>query len=413
VSWTPIAVGAGGFDDPLGYGSDPRLVLPADVSREDWLSRPHSDRDWLRATMYTGYPVAVPAIAEFFAYDGELAAHRDRIAPDFVLTPAEGWDLGSHLGNTTNHGGLRRPSMHVPMLVAGPDVPAGYRFDEPRLVMDIAPTALAAADMDFDPADFDGRSLWDVAGPAGGAAWWRGRVEAMPEAVARVPVRPVTDLKAYEATPKTWWERPVLHDRKNPLDIHNVGTDLLTLSELEVVTLVDGLFDLVVPGAPVKPLDSTLAGAGGLLWRGRTSGSYLGTRLEQLAWALKVRQIALGDVSPFSSGNRERISGVIDWLQLLLDDADRAVASPFKREHVLGTPVVNGAVDLVQGGVERAIDTVFYHIGRGLSLAGYGLEHLGGMVISPWMEKPEAQPAGEPDPELLELHSPPRDILAY
>jgi len=415
VSWTAIDPSSEAFEGPLGYVGDPGLLVPPGADRRQWLAKAHPARSWLRATMYTKYPVAVPAIAEFFAWDGELARHRDRLAPDFVLTPARGWNLGTRLGNTTDHGGLRRESMHVPMLLAGPDVPAGYRLEEPTLVVDLAPTALAAAQVAYDEGDFDGRSLWSLVEEQPGDPWWHGRNDAMAEPVAMVPALSVTDYRPYVPAPKTWWERPVLHDRQNPFDIHNIGTDLLALSQLELVTLADRVVDLVVPGPPVRPIDTVLGGAGGLVWQGRRRGSYLGTRFEQIVWALKIRQVALGDIYPFSSGNRERIGGVVDWLQLLLDDGDRAVARPFKREHVLGTPIVNGAIDLAQGGIDLALDTVSYHLSRGLTLAGHGLEHLGGMLVSPFAKRPEPaeSPGLELRPEPVVPETPARDVPGY
>lgn len=411
----------GSRGDPFGYFQDPRLLLPPGASREDWLGESHDARTWLRATMYTEYPSAVVTVAEHFAYEGELARSRSRFIPDFVVTPARGWELDTHLGNTTEHGGLRRASTHVPFLLSGPGIPRGYRLDEPMLLIDLTPTILAQAGITYRDDDFDGRSLWDVMGSGGhaasldsagppigdegvGVAWWRSREEAMPAEVASVPP-PLSDgYRPYTPSAQTWRERPVLHDTRNPFDLHNIAFDLYALTRLEVVDVVDGVFDLVVPGPPAKPLDGALAAGGRGVWAARREGGYVGKRFEELVWALKLRQVEVEDIFPLSDGNLERLGGVVDWLQEGLDDADRAAAQPFKREHVLGTPVLNGAVDLGQGAVDLAVNAVSSFVRQGADTVLYGLEALGGAVVEPFARPPEEAGREPGAPPARRLH---------
>ena len=443
VTWEGTDASGG---DPFGYFQDPRLLLPPGANRENWLQQPHDARTWLRATMYTEYAMAVVTVAEHFAYEGELAGLRSRFVPDFVVTPARGWELDTHLGNTTEHGGLRRASTHIPFLLAGPGIPKGYRLDEPMLLIDLAPTILAQDGVPLRGEDFDGRSLWDVMGSGGRPAsgplapgedanvtWWRGRQEAMPTEVASVPPLLSDGYRPYAASAQTWRERPVLHDNRNPFDIHNIAFDLYALTRLEVVDVADGVFDIVVPGPPAKPVDGALAVGGGAVWGGRREGGYLGTRFEQLLWALKLRQVEVQDVFfPLSDGNLERLGGVVDWLQQGLDDVDRAVSQPFSRRplpptnghpeegagtsnsgdspqaneapHILGTPILNGAIDLGQGAVDLTVTTVSGFVRVAVDTALYGLEAVGGALVHPFASPPKEASRERGAPPARRLH---------
>jgi hypothetical protein len=427
VTWEEADASGG---DPFGYFRDPRLVLPPGVDRQTWLQQPHDARTWLRATMYTEYAMAVVTVAEHFAYEGELTRWRSRFIPDFVVTPARDWELDTHLGNTTEHGGLRRASTHVPFLLCGPGIPRGYRLDEPMLLIDLTPTILAEAGVPFRNEDFDGRSLWDVVGSAAqtasraqatagaapggehvGAAWWRSREEAMSPEVASVPP-PLSDgYRPYAPSAQTWRERPVVHDNRNPLDLHNIAFDLYALTRLEVVDVADGVFDAVAPGPPAKPVDGALAAAGASVWGARQQGGYLGKRFEELLWALKLRQVEVEDIFfPLSDGNLERLGGVVDWLQQGLDDVDRAVSRPFSPHpqpkegaeqsdlsersraealHILGTPILNGAIDLGQGAVDLTVNTVSSVVRQAVDTVLYGLEALGGALSQPFAGAPK------------------------
>jgi len=88
-----------------------------------------SDRQWLEATADTDYPDLPSQILAYF---------RARRAGDIAVFAAPGWDFGQK--NHAGHGGLRPEEMFVPILLAGPGVPAG-RADAVRTV-DIMPTLL-------------------------------------------------------------------------------------------------------------------------------------------------------------------------------------------------------------------------------------------------------------------------------
>ncbi len=77
-----------------------------------------------------------------------------------VFTSDNGYFLGEYRirqGKTYPYA----PSGRVPLLVRGPDIPAGIRLSDPYLNIDHAPTLAeaAGAEMPYEP---DGHSLWDV-----------------------------------------------------------------------------------------------------------------------------------------------------------------------------------------------------------------------------------------------------------
>jgi hypothetical protein len=74
--------------------------------------------------------------------------------------------------------------------------------------------------------------------------------------------------------------------------------------------------------------------------------------------ALQLSHVALGDHSYNSIGNWQRGNLVLDWAQNRLGEADQGLAGTVGVPSVLGTPLVNPAVDVVQGGaneVRRAL----------------------------------------------------------
>jgi hypothetical protein len=110
-------------DDVLGYTSDPALA--AFVTRGF-----HRSRDWLRATRGQVYPDVVPHLIPL------LQARR---TGDVLLFAAHGHTFGPEKGG---HGGIHADDMRIPMMFAGPGIPAGGRIDVARAV-DLAPTLLA------------------------------------------------------------------------------------------------------------------------------------------------------------------------------------------------------------------------------------------------------------------------------
>jgi len=57
-----------------------------------------------------------------------------------------------------DHGGHQRQVQRIPMVFSWPGLEATAPTDQMRLV-DVLPTILTAMDIDFDPADMDGKAI--------------------------------------------------------------------------------------------------------------------------------------------------------------------------------------------------------------------------------------------------------------
>ena len=109
-------------------GSDPLHLADDSVALAD--GQFHSSEQWLSVTRRGRYPDLVPQIVECF--DSPRAG-------DLMLFAAPGF--GFHETNRAGHGGLTREEMVVPMVFAGPGVPAGGHLPYARSV-DVLPTLL-------------------------------------------------------------------------------------------------------------------------------------------------------------------------------------------------------------------------------------------------------------------------------
>jgi hypothetical protein len=125
--------------DPLGYAEDEAAagLIPG------W----HSAEEWFQASGQTRFPDAVPQIVNLFDHPR---------AGDVVVFAAEGCDF---VGRTRGgHGSILAEEMHVPMIFAGPGIPAGRRWPRARLI-DVTPTILDLLGVSYLPEEFDGTSL--------------------------------------------------------------------------------------------------------------------------------------------------------------------------------------------------------------------------------------------------------------
>ena len=109
-------------DDVLGYLND--MTLAAFVQQG-----PHTADEWLSATADAVYPNFVPDIVPLL---------RHPRCGDVVLFAAHGYSFGHERGG---HGGLHRDEMQIPMLFAGPGIPAGGHLPVAHAT-DVAPTLL-------------------------------------------------------------------------------------------------------------------------------------------------------------------------------------------------------------------------------------------------------------------------------
>ncbi len=133
-----------GIVHKLISGDDP-LEWKGKVPAEMLAGRPATSRQWLDATADTGYPDLPAQILAYF---------RSRHAGDIAAFATPGWDFNHN--NKSGHGGVSPGDMHVPLLIAGPNVPH-QRLDVARSV-DLMPTLLMLLGRPM-PDNLDGRSL--------------------------------------------------------------------------------------------------------------------------------------------------------------------------------------------------------------------------------------------------------------
>lgn len=90
----------------------------------------------------------------------DAAARRRRLADTLVVFTSDNGLFHLEHGLTTKYVGYD-PALRVPLLVAGPDMPAGQHYSATASNADLAPTVLAAAGIDA-PHPLDGRALQDL-----------------------------------------------------------------------------------------------------------------------------------------------------------------------------------------------------------------------------------------------------------
>lgn len=127
-------------DDVFGYLYDPVLSMFVHAGF-------HTSDEWLQATHGQQYPDVVPQLIPLL---------RSPHAGEVVLFAADGYGFTDERGG---HGGVGRYDMRIPMMFAGPDIPAGGVIDTARAV-DLAPTLFDILHVPTAGAEFDGVSLW-------------------------------------------------------------------------------------------------------------------------------------------------------------------------------------------------------------------------------------------------------------
>jgi arylsulfatase A-like enzyme len=117
---------------------------------------------------YYDPPPAYAALHPGRPYDGEvsfvdaeigrLLGRLEHRHPLVIVVADHGEGLGEH--GETEHGFLLfQSTLHVPLLVAGPGVPAGVVREDPVSLVDIAPTLAATLDLSSSGPAMDGRRL--------------------------------------------------------------------------------------------------------------------------------------------------------------------------------------------------------------------------------------------------------------
>jgi hypothetical protein len=153
-----------GAEMPLKLYEDPDLQVVCD--RSAWLNAWHSEREWLNATHRTKYSNAVVGLSEYFRrwepdsvpptfravaneQDWPLLRRlaerlRATIEPDILILANYGWNFNVRNPNPGgNHGSFFRISTHSVFMLAGADVPAGLRVEQPYDSLNFVPTLQA------------------------------------------------------------------------------------------------------------------------------------------------------------------------------------------------------------------------------------------------------------------------------
>jgi hypothetical protein len=333
---TRLVPAARAAKDPLHYLTDEGTqVLLA--SEPGWLGKWHDDREWLAATADALYPDAVVAYSHSLLNDPDLRRIEDRARYDMAIIAAPGWDFtpAEHPA-AANHGGADRFEKRIPFLVSGPNLAKGVRVDRPARIIDVLPTALELAHIDYDPASMDGSPVREI---------W-----ASPEtAVARAP-EPISthhdDIVAVPLPDDDVVHGPLGHDPHKWYDLHNVTADLATLTSQEVVRLADRTMDVLIPGNEVRPVQSTL-----------TATAHTYDRLPESKWkrrpaelfdALRIHTITIGEImNPTQSLQHiDRVALTIDWLRNVLNDP---FGEPWPKQFTPVTPIDLGLKQVSKG----------------------------------------------------------------
>lgn len=157
---------SGFLERPAIEVSDRALALLRELSEPFFLWVHYYDphEDWRAPAAWSKRFVNRPYDAEIAYTDAQLGRVLRALESDgrlgrtlVVLTSDHGESLGEH-GDRTHSYGLHETTLHVPLMIVGPDIPAGKRVVDVVSLVDLAPTLLALTGMK-PLANADGRSL--------------------------------------------------------------------------------------------------------------------------------------------------------------------------------------------------------------------------------------------------------------
>ena len=109
-------------------------------------------------------------LGRFFSFLEESGRTKDTVV---LVTSDHGEEFMEH-GRVDHYLTMYQESLQVPLLLSGPGVPAGERFDQPVSLIDIAPTLLSLARLPISKEieGHDLSQLWQ----GGAASDWKGRL---------------------------------------------------------------------------------------------------------------------------------------------------------------------------------------------------------------------------------------------
>lgn len=371
-----IAYAPAESSDPFGY-------LKAGIPLS-WLKEYHPEREWLEKTKYLPYPDSVVAVANQMFWDGHMAEREQRYSPDMVLCANRGWSLEKPDDPSGGHGYLFYESMHIPFLVAGPNVREGIIITDSVRGADLVPTVLSLVGAQPDEARFDGKIM-------GGFLKGEGEKEtgisgaSAKEILARLPYAEGkldhTDLVA-EYQRRLDAKRPSSlapdtrykgHDWDKPTDIHNVAADVFGILNREVLADLDNVIDLAVPGDNARPINRSLD----KLVEGydKLPDSVPKERFRELFHALRLRQVTIGEVPSAVFANVTGVAGrgtiyratlLLTWLEHVFSDIDHLLLYPVRDKNIKVVSNVNYGIAGVRITLQKLSWGLTHYLGSAL-----------------------------------------------
>ena len=357
--------------DPLGL---------LQFHRVETLTEFHDERVWLHLTLPTRYPDSVVTLTRHLLWQANLREREHEYAPDLVVTAQPGWYFGTSASPGTMHGYPLADAMRATLFLSGPTIRRNTRIDVPCRLADLTPTLLELTQTPHNTSDFEGsalRMIYDGSLPDGLFA--RNKTEtpiqlsssetAPPFPVAPPPapldesppapvmapvdnpvqVRPLywddVDLQAwhplaFRAGPRYQYMPKSINRPDSAFDLNNIGRNLLTVPDLNLVRLADDVASPLTGGG--QPMLRRLESSD--LWVRWKSNCLLGGT----ARAMDVSNVGLGDYTISTIGNLSRIDRGIDELQKGGCYLNHKLAGFVGRESLPGLKLVNGTIDAAQ-----------------------------------------------------------------
>jgi len=370
-------------DDPFGYI---KAGIPPGVLREF-----HTQREWLEGSKYLRYPDAVVAIANQMFWDGIMSQREQRFSPDMILCANTGWSFEQPEHPSTGHGHLFYSAMHIPFIVAGPNVRKGIIISDAARSADLVPTVLSLLRIPYDQERFDGTALTaflktegegDRAGSGGSAKALLARLPYREEQHESADVVAEYERRKKQKNPEFLAHngRYHGHDLEKATDIHVMAADVVGLLDREALSDLDHLIDLAHPGENKKPIGTTLAKL--TEEYEKLPDSYPKERFRELLHALQIKELTYSDASPIvfmnpigaaGRGSVFRATLLIEWLEHIFTDMDRGMLYPIRDKNIRVVSNVNYLLE----GVKFTIDKVSWGVTQYAGKAIYdGIYHV-------------------------------------
>ncbi len=373
-------------EGPMRYTSSDSFMqhINKDLS---WFNEFHSGREWLEATKDTEYPNAVVYIAHHTKWDESIDNLQARFAPDFTVTPKKGWSFQTDERLATDHGYPLFESVRVPLFVAGPNIKKGVVNTTPHLNLDVVPTVLDIAGVEYEKDELDGKTILDI---------YEEEVQEGPVFVRDDRVGFYTDNGIpFYYPPKVAKTGYNMHSLRNPYDLHYLAANTVLAWNTPGVKVVDTIADVIIPGDKVRPLDTATTALGDGFRRDEPNSLFV-KRTSQFVEALRIKQFSISDgVSMIlfqfylTQNNYHRAMLLIDWIQDIGGDINRGLGWPVHkgRKGLLPGQVLNAPID----GMQFVLDNTVRRVVEAGTRLGYrvifGVEHTIGAASNTTVKK--------------------------